>query len=115
MKINLLHVAIALGAAWRCLITLQRDVLEFAKRLEDGLEVFLGDAEVYVSNIQAMEGGTVGAGNDAAAALGGPGSTVLLGLGQLGDDGHALQLLAGEIQCLGNRLLVLELDVANTG
>ena len=64
-----------------------------------------------VANIEAVEGGTVG--TRRGAALGGSSSTVLLSLCELRNDGDALQFLASQLQRFGNRLFVLELNVAN--
>jgi hypothetical protein len=68
---------------------------------------------MYVPDVEAVERGATGTGS--STTLGGASSTVLLCLCKLGDDGNTLQLLARQLQCLGDRLFVLELDIADAG
>jgi hypothetical protein len=64
-----------------------------------------------VTNIEPMEWNTArGAGVALGARL-----SVLLGLGELGDDGDAFQFLSRQLNCEWNGLLVEEFNVANAG
>lgn len=108
---NLLNETISLGSARIHLIALEDDLLKLTERLEDLLEILLGDTEVYVANVETVERGAVGTGG--STTLRGTSSTVLLCFSKLGNDGNALQFLASQLQCLGNRRFILELNVAD--
>ena len=108
---NLLNETISLGSARIHLIALEDDLLKLTERLEDLLEILLGDTEVYVANVETVERGAVGTGG--STTLRGTSSTVLLCFSKLGNDGNTLQFLASQLQCLGNRRFILELNVAD--
>jgi hypothetical protein len=92
---------------------LKNDLLKLTIRLEDLLEIRLGDTEMNVADIEPVEWRSVGTWS--SAALRGPSGTVLLGFGKLRNDGDTFELLAGQLKSLGNRLFVLELNVTNAG
>jgi hypothetical protein len=110
---NILDKPIALGTTRILLVTLKDDLFEFTIRLEDLLEIGLGDTKVDVANVEAVEGRAVGARN--STALGGSSSAVLLGFGKLRDDRDALQSLTSQLESFGDRLLLLELNVTDAG
>jgi hypothetical protein len=107
-----LNETISLGATWVGLIALKDDLLKLAERLENLLEVRLGDAEVDVANVETVEGCAVEAG--CSAALGGSSRAVLLSFGKLRDDGDALEFLTSQFQSFRNRFLILELNVTDS-
>lgn len=113
MTEDLLDETISLGAARVQLIALEDDLLKLTKRLEDLLEIFFGDTEVDVADIETVEGGAVSTG--CSTALGRTSSTVLLGFSKLGNDGDALKFLASQLQCKRYRLFSFELNVADAG
>jgi hypothetical protein len=77
------------------------------------LEIRLGDAEVDVADIEAMEGGSIG--SRSGAAFRRTSSAVLLSLGKLRNNGNAFQFLASQFESLWNGIFVLELNVTNAG
>jgi hypothetical protein len=111
--IDSLYETVALGATRVGFITLEDDLLKLTIGLEDLLKIRLGNAEVDVADIEAVEGRAIG--TRSSTTLGGPGSTILLGFSELRNDGDTFELLAGQLKSLGNRLFVLELDVTNAG
>lgn len=62
------------------------DELELAKRFEDVLQIALSDAEMDIPYVEPMEWDLVGV---AAGGLRVASLTILLGLGELGDDRNA--------------------------
>lgn len=106
---HLLYKPVAL-APTHVLFLLKLHKLQLAERLEHVLEIFLGDGEVDVADVEAMEGHAVRLGG---AALG-AGLAILLGFGGLDDDGLPEELLSGECNRLLNRFFRLELNVADT-
>jgi hypothetical protein len=109
---HLLNETVALGSARVHLVALQDDLLKLTVRLEDLLKILLRDTEVNVSDIETMEGSAVGA--RGGATFGWSSCAVLLSLSELGDDRYAFKLLAGQLESLWNRVLILELNVADT-
>jgi len=67
---------------------------------------------VNVSNVETVERRAVG--TRSSATFGGTSSAILLGLGELRNDGDTLQFLASQFESFGNRLFVFELNVADT-
>jgi hypothetical protein len=109
---DLLHETISLGTSRIGLIALKDDLLKLTVGLKDLLKIGLGDAKVNVTDIEAMEGGTVG--SRSGAAFRRTSSAVLLSLGKLGNDRHTLEFLASQLEGLGNGSFVLELNISNT-
>lgn len=66
-----------------------------------------------VSNVETVERRAIS--TRSSAAFRGTSSAVLLGLGELRNDGDTLQFLASQFESFGNRLFVFELNVADTG
>lgn len=62
------------------------DELELAERFEDILQIALSDAEMDIPYVEPMEWDLVGV---AAGSLRVASLTILLGLGELGDDRNA--------------------------
>ena len=65
---NILNEAVALGAS--LLFLLQLAELERTERLEDILEILLGDREVDVADVEAVEGNAVGERGDTLRVTG---------------------------------------------
>jgi hypothetical protein len=89
---------------------LQLNKLQLTERLKDLFKVLLGDGEVNVADIETVEW-------NARLLLGcafcGSSLSVLLSLGELGDDRDAEKLLSREVNGSLHGRLVLELDIAN--
>jgi hypothetical protein len=68
---------------------------------------------VDITDVKAMEGGTIGSWS--GTAFGRTSSAVFLSLGKLGDDRNTLEFLAGQLEGLRNGIFVLELNIANAG
>jgi hypothetical protein len=75
----------AIPAAAAIVLLLELHKLEFAKGLKDSLKILLGDVEVNVANIKAVERYRIGM---SAVRLRIAGLTVLLGFSYLNDDGN---------------------------
>ena len=76
-----LHKAIAARPA--SFLLLELDEFQLAKRFEDILQITFSDGEVYVTHIESVERDAICTRRGLQAA----GLAVLLGLGELGDDG----------------------------
>jgi hypothetical protein len=77
------------------------------------LKIGLGDTEVDVANIEAVEGGAVS--TRSGTTLRWSSSAILLCLGELGDDRDTFELLSSQLESLRYRLLVFELDITDAG
>lgn len=105
----LLYETVALGTALR-LFFLQLHEFKVAEWLKDLLDVVFGDREVDVANVEAVERDAVGLG---CGTFGVAGLAILFCFSELDDDGNAEQFLAGQLNSLLDRLLILEFDVAD--
>jgi hypothetical protein len=79
--VGLLYKPIA--TATTVVVFLKLDELQFAKRLENILEILFGDTEVNIAYIEAVEGNGTSL---CAGAVGGANLAVLLSLGELYDN-----------------------------
>jgi hypothetical protein len=91
---------------------LQNNLLQLTIRLEDLLEIRFRNAEMNVAHVEAVEWGAVSTWGH--TTLGGTRSAILLCFRELSDDRNALQLLARQLKSLGDRFLVLELNIADS-
>jgi hypothetical protein len=80
--------------------------------LKDILQILFSDAEVNVSNVEAMKRDRV---MIATLSLGIAGLTILLCLSELCDNGDPKELLSGHLYCEWDRIFALELHIAYTG
>lgn len=84
MSGDLLNETIALRAT--LILLLQLDELQLSEWLENVLEVILGDGEVDVADVEAVERNTVRLGGTTLAGLG---DTILFCFSELGNDRNA--------------------------
>ena len=109
VQVNLLDKSVATGAT--SVVFLQLHIFELAEGLKDGLQVLLGDVEVNIADVEAVEGRRTGL---APSRFRIAGESVLLSFGELDDDRNTCQWLSGKLKGLLNRFFVSELDVANS-
>lgn len=93
-------------------LLLKLNKLKLTKGFENVLQILFSNAEVDVSNIEAMEGNGVVI---ASRGLWVAGLSVLLCLSELSNNGDSKKLLSGHLNCEWDGVFVLELDVADTG
>jgi hypothetical protein len=108
---NSLNETISLGATRVHLIALEDDLFKLTKRLKNLLKILLSDTKVNIADVETMERGTVS--TRRSTTFRGTSSAILLGFGELGNDGNAFQFLTSQLQCFGYRLFVLELNIAD--
>jgi hypothetical protein len=101
----------AVAAAAALLLFLELDEFQFAKRLEDFIQVVLSDGEMDVADIETMEGNT---GLLLSSTLGGARLPVLFGFRVLGNDWNAEEFLTSELDGSRHGFFVFEFDVTDT-
>lgn len=109
-EVNLLNKSVSTAAT--IVILLKLDILEFAKRLKDGLQVLFRDVEVDITNIEAVERNGI---RVCTRRLGIASLSILLSFSELDDNRNTCQWLSGELKCLLNRFFVFKFNITNSG